>query len=165
MKNAFLLFFLLFVTSSCGDQKIDTTKARQEMEAREIKRVSEGEIVEKALAWGNELTAEVDVALMVEDTEDGEVAETLLSVSVPKEIPFHYDFVTYEDIKTFKGKKFEIFDAFKYAFENSVAAEPSVQILEGDSIILYTREIYHSEFPGVFYIDFPKKEIVLSIKK
>jgi hypothetical protein len=137
-----LLFFILFTSFlvSCGDQKIDTTKARLEMESREIKRISEGEIVEKALAIGNdisnELTIEKDPALgfMIHPLNQETKSVSLL---------------TFKNLQSWSGggKRAQIYDAYLYNAENNIASETNVQILEGDTSILYTRPAYLRRHP------------------
>ena len=113
MKHPFLFFFLLILISSCGDQKIDTTKARQEMEAREIKRVSEGEIVEKALAIGNEITQELSL------TKD---STSELHITSNTDSPYKVEFLNLADLQSYPGggKRFQVYDAYAYNIENNM---------------------------------------------
>lgn len=134
MKAHISFLLLLFLGLSCGDQKIDTRKAREEMESREIKRVSEGEIIEKALEMGNS------------DAMGGR-------------------FVAFDAIDEFKGKSFELLDAYAYSFKNDIDSDASVQILEGDTVILYAKPMIVDEVNGVQIKMISRKEIVLAIKK
>lgn len=159
MKKLLLLTILALMATACGDQKIDTTKARQEMEAREIKRVSEGEIVEKALSLGNQMTKEAELS-------KASVEEYLLSV--PNTNADQIRFIPFSDIQLFKkeGKRFQIYDAYAYNAENGIDSQAGVQILEGDTILLYTRPAYfEDEVVGILSIDLSRKDIVLSIEK
>lgn len=127
------------------------------MEAREIKRVSEGEIVEKALQMGNTIADSVELYI----STDGQY-----SLLKELEIERNSDFLTYDEISTFDGKRFQVFDAYAYNAENGLKSEAGVQILEGDTILLYTRPAYfEGKDVGIYFIDFSRKEIVLSIKK
>ncbi|HEY9117156.1 MAG TPA: hypothetical protein VIN11_04975, partial [Roseivirga sp.] len=68
MSRLYLLpYLLMFCLLGCGDQKIDTTKAREEMEAREPKKVSEAQILDQAMKMGNE----VSQAFIVSESDSG----------------------------------------------------------------------------------------------
>ncbi len=157
MKRSISIIAILLLAFSCGDQKIDTTKARQEMEAREIKRVSEGEIVEKALSLGNEDIKKLELRL--NDEQQYELNNS-------SDINANFGFVSFDQTKQFDGKKFQVFDAYAYNAENELSSEPSVQILEGDTILLYANVAKYEGLPvGVFYIEYKRKALVLSIDK
>lgn len=157
MKQRLLLFTLSLFMMSCGDQKIDTTKARLEMEAREIKKVSEGEIVEKTMQLGNTQAA----AFKLEQQVDG-----TYSFLSPNMQQTKAGFIAFDQISVYDGKRFQVFDAYAYNAENNITSEPGVQILEGDTVLLYTRPaLIDGRAKGVFFIEFKRRDIVLSIDK
>lgn len=159
MKKLLLLTIIAQMAVACSDQKIDTTKARQEMEAREIKRVSEGEIVEKALSLGNQLTKEAELS-------KGSAGGYLLSSTNTSAEQIR--FIPFSDIQLFKneGKRFQIYDAYAYNAENGIDSQAGVQILEVDTILLYTRPAYFEDQEvGILSMDLRRKDIVLSIEK
>lgn len=159
MKKPLLLTIIVLMVTSCGDQKIDTTKARQEMEAREIKRVSEGEIVEKALNLGNQMSEGMRLLR--------ESAETF-SISGDGSSNQQFRFIPFSNIQQFaeEGKRFQIYDAYAYNAENGINSQPGVQILEGDTVLLYTSPaVFEEQTVGIFSLDLSRKEVVLSIKK
>jgi len=158
MKQIVLVLVIAFLVSACSDQKIDTTKARLEMEAREIKRVSEGEVVEKALNIGNEMTKQLSI---VNNSNDG------FSIKDIESTAGRVVFLTLSDLQNYddNGKRFQVYDAQAYNIENSIESEAGVQILEGDTLLLYTRPaFYENKQIGIYSIDLSRKEIVLSIK-
>lgn len=159
MKNAFLLLFLLFIMTSCGDQKIDTRKARLEMEAREIKRVSEGEIVEKALVMGNEI---------MEDITLDKNPQIGFIVKSDSQLTNSVGLLKLNDLKNYSGggKKQQVFEAYAYAIENEIASDAGVQILDGDTLLMYTKPaLFKEQMIGIYTIYLKRKDIVLSIKK
>jgi len=156
-----LLFFLLLpaMLVSCGDQKIDTTKARLEMESREIKRISEGEIVEKALAIGNDISDELSLK------KDSTLGLMIHPLNLETK---SVSFLTFNNLQSWSGggKRAQIYDAYLYNAENNLTSETNVQILEGDTLILYTRPAFYENTPiGIYSIVLSRKEIVLSIEK
>ena len=157
MKKLLSLSFIILVIHSCGDQKIDTTKARQEMESREIKRVSEGQIVQKALSLGNETASGFELTL----SEDSNY-----SFKSNSEIDDELGFIPFAEINNYNGKRFQVFDAYAYNAENNITSETGIQILEGDTLLLYTKPAYYEDKAvGIFFIELSRKNIVLSIEE
>ena len=76
MKRFLLLATLIITATSCGDQKIDTTKAREEMEDREIKVVSDAEIVERAMEMGKAIAQDFMVTVVREPLSETDVINT-----------------------------------------------------------------------------------------
>ena len=127
------------------------------MESREIKRVSEGEIVEKGLAIGNTTTEDFDVYI----STDGQY-----SLLNDPQTDQPSGFVSFNETNEFSGKRFQVFEAYAYNAENNLDSEPGIQILEGDTLLLYTKPaLFEGKTVGVFYLELSRKEIVLSIKK
>lgn len=133
MKRLLLFFAAISLLTSCSDQKIDTTKAREEMESREIRRVTDGEIVKKAFEMGAS-----------EDVKG--------------------QFVAIDSIDQFSGKTFEVLDAYAYNYENDLESEPSVQILEGDTVLLYAQPQEIEGRKGVLIKMLSKKDLILNMK-
>jgi hypothetical protein len=156
-KGSIICLILSLLLVGCGDQKIDTRKAREEMEAREIKRVTEGQIVEKALSMGNQLAQEMEI------TKDGQGAFLLRQES---KLAYAHDLVAFDEIEKFKGKTLQVFSAYAYSAEHNIPSEASVQLLENGKEVLYAKPAFFQELPvGIIFINFPKKEIVLAIKE
>lgn len=159
MKRPLLILSMISFLFSCGDQKIDTLKARQEMEAREIKRVSEGEIIEKALAIGNEYTKDIGLK---QDPTLGLLIDS--STTIDNRVVF----LTLKNLQDFSGesKRDLVYNAYTYNIETGLESQSGVQILEGDTILLYTKPaVLQEKTVGLYYIDLTRKEVVLSIKK
>lgn len=149
------LTILIFISLwSCGDQKIDTTKAREEMEAREIKVVSEAEIMDKAKQLGNQLSK----AFQLE--KEGEE----LKVSWAEDLPHEITYYLFDGEKPPEGKTFELFDAYLYNQENGLESEANVQRLDNATRLLYTAPMKLEDSTiGMWAITFSRKEIVLNM--
>jgi len=127
------------------------------MEAREIKKVSEGEIVEKTMQMGDERSANFQIDMLNEGN---------YTFSGENPADEKAGFISFTEIEAFDGKRFQVFDAYAYNAENGITSEPGVQILEGDTIILYTKPAYYDEqVKGIYFIEFKRKTVVLSIDK
>ena len=140
---------------SCGDQKIDTTAAREEMEAREIKVVSDAQILEQATKLGKELSAEFKVISSDQGIEFSFGKDTIYQKA-------HYLF---GESNTLTGKELELFKAYDYNTKNGIASEVNVQKLDEGKTLLYNSPIQLGDSTiGIWSIKFSRKEIVLSIK-
>lgn len=156
MKRVFSigLLFQLFLLS-CGNQKIDTTAAREEMEAREIKVVSDAQIIEQAMKLGSELSS----AFLAEEN-DGE-----FSFDLGSDTTYEKAYYLFEETNNLEGKELQLFEAYNYNRNNGMKSEPNVQKLENGTLLLYTSPIiYKDSTLGMWSIKFSRKEIVLSIE-
>lgn len=160
MKKLFSLF-LLFLACSCGDQKIDTTQARKEMEDREIKVVSDAEILERAMEIGNTLSKTFSIEVIPEPLSQTHVVNTDFGPdSVYQKHRYFFD-----DPEGLSGKALQIFDAYKYNKENNIISEPNIQLLDEGKMLYYTTPMYTDTLMvGMWAIEIPRKSVVLSIK-
>ena len=156
MSRFYLLSYLLmFCLLSCGDQKIDTTKAREEMEAREPKKVSEAQILDQAMKVGNEESN----AFLVSEGESG------LVFSLGNNIDSKKAYYLFGEANDLTGKAKQLFEAYDYNRKNNLSSEANVQQLDEGKTLLYTKPIIHNDSTlGMWSILFSRKEIVLSIK-
>lgn len=157
--SLFLLLPTFFFFSACTDQKIDTTQARKEMESREIKVVSEAQIIQETMRLGQSLIKSFSVDSIRNETSlsyrVGYGEDTLWKKT-------HYLFNETYDLK---GKLFEVFDAYQYNWEEGIASEPNVQKLAGGTELLFTAPMtFNGQNIGMWAITFPRKQIVLGIE-
>lgn len=160
MKYSLLLplatFFCFF---ACTDQKIDTTLARKEMEAREIKVVSEAQIMRETMRLGKELIRSFEVQAL-NATED-----IRYKVDYGSDTLWEKTFYLFEQTYDLEGKRFEVFDAYKYNWEEGLPSEPNVQKLAGGTQLLFTAPMMNEgKTIGMWAITFPRKEVVLGIE-
>ena len=140
---------------ACGDQKIDTTAAREEMEAREIKVVSDAQILEQATKLGQQLSAEFEVKSSDHGIEFSFGPDTIYQKA-------HYLF---GESNKLSGKELELFKAYDYNRKNGIRSEANIQKLDDGKILLYNSPIQFGDSTiGIWSIKFSRKEIVLSIK-
>lgn len=162
MKKILLPLVIVFVLSSCSDQKIDTTKAREEMEEREIKVVSDAEIIERAMEIGLSVSKDFSVSVVSEPLSQTNVINTEFGPdSIYQKQRYFFD-----DPEDLQGKALQVFEAYLYNRENNIASEPNLQKIDGGEILYYTSPMYtDSTLIGMWAIEIPRKLVVLSIKK
>lgn len=162
MKKHLFPLLLLFSLYSCGDQKIDTTKARQEMEDREIKVVSDAEIVERAMEIGLNISKDFSIQVVPEP-----LSETLvLNTDFGTDSLYQKHRYFFDDPEDLSGKALQVFEAYRYNRENSIVSEPNLQKLNDGKVLYYTTPMYaDSVIVGMWAIEIPRKRVVLSIKK
>ena len=159
MKRAFLSFLILLSLIGCGDQKIDTTKARQEMESREIKVVSDARILEEAKKIGDFVSSGFSVSLASNDS-------LTLNVDFGGDTVFQKHHYFFDGPNNLEGKTLEIFEAYKYNKENGLEPFSNVQKLDQGETLLYTNAMMLNDtiFMGIWAIHIPRKHVVLNIK-
>ncbi len=161
MKRLLLLTTLVFITVSCGNQKIDTTKAREEMEDREIKVVSDAEIIERAMEIGKILTEEFKLEVIPEPLSGTYVINTDFG---PDSVYQKHRYL-FDDPEDLSGKRLQVFEAYLYNRENGIVSEANIQKLDDGKMLYYTSPmIADSIVVGMWAIEIPRKKVVLSIK-
>ncbi|MBO3698783.1 hypothetical protein [Roseivirga sp. E12] len=161
MKKLLILIVLPLITISCGDQKIDTTQAREEMEDREIKVVSEAEIIERAMEIGNIISKDFSIDVIPQPNTETHVINTDFGTdSVYQKHRYFFD-----DPGDLSGKPLQVFEAYRYNRENDLRSEPNVQKLDDGRMLYYTTPMYSDTvMVGMWAIEIPRKKVVLSIK-
>ncbi len=160
MKNNVKLFVLVafIFLFSCGDKKVDTTAAREEMEAREIKVVPEAKVIERALQLGDSLVAKMNQDSAM--TQSGDVYQSWNMSGTKISSTAYLMFKTY----AMGEKETEVFQAYEYSAKNSIEVEPNIQTLP-EAMVLYNAPIIENDkLVGMWSIHLPRKYIVLSIK-
>ena len=162
MKYLIALLFIAFLTVSCGDQKIDTTKAKAEMEAREIKKVSDAKIQEEAMAIGNRISADFSLSAIPEPISDTYV----LNIRYGKDSLFVKDHYFFDEPRDLSGKALQIFEAYLYNSDAGIESDANVQKLGNGQVLLYTKPMIANDTTavGMWTIEIPRKAVVLSIK-
>lgn len=155
MKRVLTIFILFpLLLSSCGDQKIDTTAARKEMEAREIKVVSDAQIIEQAMKLGNEVSKQLKVSL----------SKTEYFIELGKDTTYQRNYYLFARHNELEGKELQLFQAYNYNRKNGISSDPNIQKLDDGKTLLYTKPMTFGDSTiGMWSIRFSRKEIVLSI--
>jgi hypothetical protein len=152
--KVFSSFILLGVLLACSNQKIDTSQVQKEMEAREIKVVSDAQILEKAMEIGNALAK----GFLLEETETGLEAKV---DSTKANVSFYF----FDRGEQPTGKELAVFKAYDYNRKNSVASTSNVQKLDNGQTLLYTTPMVHQQqIVGMWSVKLSRKEVVLSIE-
>ena len=148
----FSIFFIIIVLfwNCTTDKKVNTEAVQQEIASREIKKVSEAEILEKATEIGNEISAAAKMTLgknLKAALSDGGVENAIsfcnlnampLVDSLNKKFDARIKRVT---LKTRNPNDFpndierKILDAYAYQWKDSIALKENVQKLDSDNYL------------------------------
>jgi hypothetical protein len=151
------LFLLLFVLAACdAGKKVDKEQVDQMKRSMEVKKVSEVEIISKALEWGDELSQEAQATLMealqkaiaekgpVGAVEFCNVEALPLTQSVAEKYGVVIKRVS-EKNRNPKNSPQEVekplLDAYAYNTEEGRKNAPNVQKLDDDETLLFTKAI------------------------
>lgn len=160
MKNTkwiTLLFVPLLLLASCGDnKKIDREVVDQVNKANEVKKVSESEITDYAMKWGDEISQEAQAELI------GALQKAIEDKGVPGAIDFchlealpitrkvadkHAVTLRRVSVKNRnpenspKDMEKTLLDAYAYNSENEIENRPNIQKTEDGEVLLYTKAI------------------------
>lgn len=148
------LFPFLFACNS--NEKISKDIFEEVNKSMKVKKLSEVEILDEAMAWGEEISTEAQnqliSALQKAIAEKGvpeaiefchiEALPILQKVSVENKVTIKRASIAYRNPAD-KPTEYEaaILDAYAYNAENDIKNEPNIQKLENGEILLYTKAI------------------------
>ncbi len=145
-----ILILLFIVSFSCDNNKqIDREAVKKEMKTREVKRLTEAEIMEKATIVG-------DMAWKAVQLGDSTLMEFVSKFDID------VDTMKWGD-NPFTDQDKDILEAYQYAIENKLPIEPGINGSDGKIYYFYAPYIENEEVKGVITIKLLKKDIVLSI--
>ncbi|MFT4856305.1 MAG: hypothetical protein ACI9UV_000288 [Algoriphagus sp.] len=167
MKNNISLCILILFTTSCGPQERVSKEVFDAVNDKmEVKKLSDFEIIEEAMVWGDSISIEAQDQLMsnlqkavAEKGVDGAVEYcNVNATAILDEIADKYGVsirrVSNRDRNpTDKPNKDEVplLEAYEYNAENGIKSEPNIQKIENGDVLLYTKAIV---IPGVFCLIF-----------
>jgi len=156
----FAAIFVLFC--SCGsDQKISREVFEEVQQANEVKRLSEVDIFNEALKWGEEISAKAQNQLMtnLEKAIEEKGADAAMEfcntqvVKILKEIGDQYG-VTIRRVSNYSTNSANqpleeekmLLEAYQYNEQNDVKHEPNLQKIKDGSILLFTKAITNPDW-------------------
>lgn len=142
-----LFFCLILIGTGCGGSLSDEQREsfKKEMGSREIKKVSDEEIFEKAYELGKHYVKQLKGSK---------------SASIARKHGIRVRFAD-STASNLSEKHREILEAYVYAPEGT-AVEDNVQ-QNGDSLIYSSAVTEEGQLKGVWLIDIPRKNIVLAL--
>jgi len=159
VKNMLFSLGLLLAIGigSCNDgKKINRDIVDQVNKANEVKKLSEAEITEHAMEWGNEISMEAQKALMgvlqkaiQENGPENAVGFcNVEALEITKKVADEYN-VTIRRVSVKNRnpknspneKERELLDAYAYNKDNNLDNHPNIQKTEDGQVLLYTKAI------------------------
>lgn len=157
MKISQLVFASMILIVSCGPQERVSKETFEEVNRNmEVKRVTEAEIIQEAMIWGDSLTQEAQKQLI------SNLQKAISEQGIPGAIDFCN--VNALPILTELGKVYSvqikrtsnrarnaadlpteeerpILEAYEYNAENGIKSDPNIQKFENGEVLLYTKPI------------------------
>jgi hypothetical protein len=152
-----LPFFSLCILLSCGPQERVSKEAFEEANrSMEVKRITEVEIIQEAMVWGDSITLEAQNQLLTN------LQKAIAEEGLPGAIDFckvnalpilrRLDSAYSIRIRRVSSKprnpedapdelEFPLLDAYAYNAENNIKSDPNIQKIQGGEVLLYTKPI------------------------
>lgn len=152
---AYALIAFFFIQGCTSNQKIDQEAVREEMKSRELKRVTEVQVMEKGRELGEEISAVVQRQLQYNLSQaiaEGGISNALQycnvnATSIVKDIEEKYAVRVYRVSQQYRNPNDEpdslenlILGAYQYSFDNEQDISSSVQE-EYEDTLLFTKPI------------------------
>lgn len=175
MKRLLILGLYAFSFLACNSEKhVDKQVLEEVNQSMEIKKVSDVDILNKAMEWGGEISAAAQQELMTKLTtalEEKGAAEAVAFCNVEalpslKKVSDEYGVKIRRVSHDFRNPSDQpdemeemLLQAYEYNEENGIESKPNVQELPGGELLLYTKAI---KIPGKLCLNChgePGKEI------
>jgi hypothetical protein len=175
MKNNISLCILIFFVTSCGPQERVSKEVFDAVNDKmEVKKLSDFEIIEEAMVWGDSISIEAQNQLMsnlqkavAEKGVDGAVEYCNVNATVIlNEVADKYGVSIRRVSNRYRNPtdkpnvdEAPLLEAYEYNAENGINSEPNIQKIENGDVLLYTKAIV---IPGGFCLSChgdPAKEI------
>lgn len=157
MKASILTLGCLILLFSCGPQERVSKETFEEVNRNmEVKRVTEAEIIQEAMIWGDSITQEAQKQLIsnLEKAISEQGVPTAIEFCNVKALPLLTEMgkVYSVQIKRVSNRarnaadlpteeERPILEAYEYNAENGVKSDPNIQKFEKGEVLLYTKPI------------------------
>jgi hypothetical protein len=174
MKNL-LLFLPLILLFSCGPQERISKEAFDDVQRNnEVKRITEVEILQEAMVWGDSITQEVQAQLVtqLQQAIAANGHSGALDFCKVNALPILTSFETKHAVTLRRvssrprnpldapnADEVPLLDAYSYNAENDITSDPSIQKLQQGEVFLYTKPITISNAMCLSCHGDPKKDI------
>lgn len=146
--------FLLVIFSGCDNQRADRTGFKEEKARRELKKVSEAEILNEATKIGQDIATEAEKLL---EKKSDDFLEDHVTVPIRKaninwihgtdSLENHYEveinylsLITSKEPESISPIEAELMDAYQYNIEKNISLSENIQKIESNHL-LYNRPI------------------------
>jgi len=163
MKKTLYFIFLLVLFSSCGSNERVSKEVFEEVNsAMEVKRLTEAEILQEAMIWGDSISSEAQnqlISNLKKAIEERGVDAAIEFCSVKarpilNEVGEKYGINIRRASNRFRNPvdqptsdEMPILEAYEYNIENGLSADPNIQKIDQGETYLYTKAIV---IPGAF---------------
>lgn len=157
MKNNILLVTLIIAIGSCGPQERVSKEVFDAVNDKmEVKKLSDFEIIEEAMVWGDSISKEAQDQLMsnlqkavAEKGVDGAVEYcNVNATSILNEVADKYGIVIRRVSNRYRNPADKpnedekpLLEAYEYNAENGIKSEPNLQKIDNGEAYLYTKSI------------------------
>lgn len=157
MKHLLIILFSGLILFSCGNRERISKDVFEEVNrSMEAKKLSEAQITQEAMVWGDSITIEAQEKLMAnlhkavdEDGFLGALEFCNVNASpIVKELSDNYGVSIRRTSTRARNQanqpteeEFQILDAYQYNAENGIENEPNIQKIEGEDLLLYSKAI------------------------
>lgn len=179
MKNALIYFFLISTITlfNCGQtEKVDTKQVKDALKRREIKKISEAEIMEAGIKKGKETCQTLITCFNKNSIENLNYKQCLDSTTLS--LIDTVKIISLESSNDLRDVEKDLFEAYNYDFTNKQQLFPNLQELNNE-MLLYTYPVYynitdksfHETPPGdqkpgsvnIVFVYFLKKQLILEL--
>ncbi len=141
---------LAVIILSCDTtQKVNREAVKEEMKSREVKRLTDSQIMEQATVIG-------DMAYKALQLGDSSLSDFINKINI------QIDTMKWGD-DPFSEQEKNILEAYQYAMENKLPAESGIQGNDGKIFYFCAPYFEEQQMAGVIILKILKKDIVLSI--
>jgi len=156
MKNISFLIATALLIFACGREKVSKEVFEEVNKNMEVKRLTEAEIMNEAMVWGDSISTEAQKKL-IEQLQNAIAGEgipgaiefcNINAISILSEIGSSYGVTIKRASNRYRNPADQpdqdespILEAYEYNAENGISSDPNLQKVENGEVLLYTKPI------------------------
>ncbi|MBC6367686.1 DUF3365 domain-containing protein [Algoriphagus sp. AK58] len=157
MKKLFFLIIVVWAMFSCGPQERVSKETFEEVNRNmEVKRLTEVEIIQEAMVWGDSISLEAQ-SLLISNLQKA-ISETgvqgaiefcnLNALPIIRDLEKEYSIQIRRVSNRYRNpidapnqEELPLLEAYEYNAESGIKSDPNIQKLQNGEVLLYTKPI------------------------
>lgn len=154
MKNSLVIYICCLFISCGSGERVSKEVFEEVNRSMEVKKLSDAEIVQAAMLWGDSLQVEATESLMellqdndsIDGLEEIQAKAQMVSESMSASHSFPIKWIANQiDPGTSTEMEVQILETYRYDLENGIETHPSIQEVQSGEVFLYSKAVLISK--------------------
>lgn len=150
MKNSLVICISCLIVSCGSGERVSKEVFEEVNRSMEVKKLSDAEIVQAAMLWGDSIQLEAMEILMEElhdkdstgELERIQAIAQMVSESISERHPFPIKWISNQiDLGNSTEMEIQVLETYRYDVENGIETHSSIQEVQSGEVYLYSRAV------------------------